>query len=102
MNSSTVTGRTLLPSACTTVIGRPGMRTLKIDIAGVDEAQAHPFAWTKEAGPVFIGSMPVDEIGIGGASHICDVGGIHAHPPPHQPILERHHLLGVAVAKQAG
>ena len=80
------TGRTFCPSALTTVIGRPGMRTLKIVIAaGVDDPEAHPLAGPEQPGPVLRRAVAVDQIGVGRAVDVEDVGRVHPHLRQHRP-----------------
>ena len=55
----------------------------------VDEAQAHPLAGPEQPGPVRRRRLSVDQEGVGGTGHVGDVGRTHAHPAPHQPVMNR-------------
>ena len=57
--------------------------------AGVDEAQAHALAGAKQPGPVIAGRQAVHQVGVRCARDVGDVGGIHAHPSPTEPVPER-------------
>ena len=55
---------------------------------GVDEAQAHPFAWREQARPVVGGAVSVDQELQDGARHVGDIGRVHTHLGPLCPLLE--------------
>ena len=59
------------------------------DRRAVDEAQPHPLAGTEQRGPVGAGRLAVDEIRIGGAADIEDVGRAHPHPAPFEAVGDR-------------
>src|SRR3546814_9739506 len=48
----------------------------------------------KEAGPVFLRSMTIHEVSVGGGRHIGDVGGVHPHLSPHRAVGSGHALFG--------
>src|SRR6202007_1371721 len=54
----------------------------------VDEAQAYALAGTKQCRPVGGRRLAVDEISVGGARHVEDVGRAHAHFAPFEAIRE--------------
>src|SRR5262245_44325034 len=85
-SSSTVTGSTSCPSAATTVSFKPGMRTSK---KLIDEPQPHALAALEERRPVAARRRAVHEIRVRRAVHVGQVGGAHAHLPPHAPIGDR-------------
>ena len=81
------TGSTSWPSAATTVIFRPGMRTSKKrHRRAVDEAQPHLLAGREQAGPVARRRRAVHQIGVGGAADVGEIGRVHAHRVPHAPV----------------
>ena len=55
----------------------------------VDEAQPHPLAGPEQRRPVGARRLAVDQVGVGGAADIEDVGRAHAHLAPHQPVGDR-------------
>jgi hypothetical protein len=55
----------------------------------VDEAQPHPFAGTEQRRPVGGGPLPVDEVGVGGARDVEDVGRAHPHFSPLEAVGNR-------------
>src|SRR3546814_20926964 len=62
----------------------------------VDEAQPHPLAGAEQPGPVFLRSVTIDQIGVGGRRHVSDVSGVHPHLPPHGAVGGGHAFLGTA------
>ena len=56
--------------------------------ASVDEAQPHPFARLKERRPIRFRRAAVHQIRVGEPRDVRDVGRIHAHAPPLQPICD--------------
>src|SRR3546814_20602362 len=62
--------------------------------SSINEAQPHPLAGAKEAGPVFLRSMTIHEVSVGGGRHIGDVGGVHPHLSPHRAVGGGHALFG--------
>ncbi len=48
---------------------------------GVDDAQPHPLAGREQRRPVVARAVAVDEIGVGLARPVGDVGRLHPHPP---------------------
>ena len=64
----------------------------------VNKAQAHPLAGLEEPGPVVLGAVAVDEEGHHRAGDVRDVGRVHEHLGPFDPLGE-----GLVLArKQAG
>ena len=55
----------------------------------VDEAQTHALARPEETGPVSGRRRAVDEIRVGRAAHVGEIGGIHPHRAPGAPVGER-------------
>ena len=55
----------------------------------VDETKAHALAGTEQRRPIAGGRLAVDEIGVGGARDIEDVGRAHAHFAPFEAIRDR-------------
>ena len=64
--------------------------------ARIDDPQPHALARTEQAGPVLLRAVAVDQIGIGRARDVEDVGRVHPHLRPHHPLRLRHPMLGVA------
>ncbi|MEA3221518.1 MAG: hypothetical protein OZX49_02640 [Immundisolibacter sp.] len=60
----------------------------------VDQAQPHPLAGTKQAGPVAVRVLAVHQIGVGVAGHVGDVGRAHAHAGPGQPVAPGRRTTG--------
>src|SRR5699024_1600362 len=54
---------------------------------GVDKPQTHFFTWFKQSVPVGCRTVPVHQIGIGGAGDIQQIGGAHAHLAPRKIIF---------------
>ncbi len=50
---------------------------------GVDEAQAELFAGAEQAGPVAVRRLSVEQVGIGVAADVGEIGGTHLHLGPH-------------------
>jgi|JI10StandDraft_1071094.scaffolds.fasta_scaffold248501_2 hypothetical protein len=61
---------------------------------GINQSQPDALASRKEGGPIVFRPMSVDEIGIGYARHIRDVGWRHPHAAPAQALLERLVMAG--------
>ncbi len=55
----------------------------------VDEAQPHPLAGAEQRRPVGGGRAAVDQVGVGRARDIEDVGRAHPHVAPHQAVGHR-------------
>src|SRR3546814_10662647 len=60
----------------------------------MDDTQAHPLARAEERGPVVARTMAVDEEGVGRTIDVGDVGRVHPHLAPIDPLLERLILAG--------
>ncbi len=55
----------------------------------VDDTQAHGFAPAEQPGPVAAGRHAVEQVGVGGAAHVGQVGRAHAHLVPHAAFVHR-------------
>ena len=55
----------------------------------VDHAQQDALAGPEDALPVRLRREPIHQIAVGRACHIGDVGRVHAHRRPHQPVPHR-------------
>ena len=93
----------VLAVGVTTVMARPGMRTLKIDMAEALMMRRR----TRSPGrnrPVQFSSGPwaVDQIGVGRTVDVQDVARVHPHRPPHSPFLKAHPVRPVDQAGQCG
>jgi FtsP/CotA-like multicopper oxidase with cupredoxin domain len=67
---------------------RPLRTMADMGMAGM-EAEPHTLAGAKQRRPVGAGRMAIDQIGVGGARDVEDVGRAHAHLAPREPILKR-------------
>ena len=70
-----------MPSVATTVIGRPGMRRLKIVCAAALMIRSRTRSPGRNRPVQFSpGAVAVDEVFVGGGGHVRDVGRVHPHP----------------------
>src|SRR5204863_3474423 len=67
----------------------------------VDEAQAYPLARPEQSRPVGGRRLAVDEVGVGGARYVQNVGRAHAHAAPFETIGDSsREALAVYVANE--
>ena len=61
--------------------------------AAVDNPQPHPFAGIIQQFQIIGGTMPIDEISVGGSGNIKNVGRHHPHLAPHPAFLAGQRIV---------